>query len=60
MTMEAIADIQKIVKEWQAERMGSGYAMREVEMVLMKHDAQEPRLKTISEDARRDREEGRL
>ena len=48
--------IGRIVKEWQAERMGSGYAMREIETVLDAAEKREERLRTISEDARKTRE----
>lgn len=50
-----IGKIRKIVEEWQAERMGSRYAMREIDMVLDAAEKREERLKTISNVARRDR-----
>ncbi len=50
-----IGKIRKIVEEWQAERMGSRYAMREIDVVLAAAELREERLKTISEYAKRDR-----
>ena len=53
--MKVIAEIWKIVEAWKREDVATLAAMDAIDGILTDADTQERRLKTISEDARRDR-----
>lgn len=55
-TPTTLERIRKIVEAWKREDVATRAAMDTIDGILIDQDAQEQRLKTISEDARRDRE----